>query len=84
MYLPKYWATTHQILILAELGCRPTSEIQKGLEQVFRFQRHSGRFLTKLPKTEKGRSSKIADGCCLDSNILYYMVRFGYLGDPMV
>jgi len=84
MYLPKYRATTHQLLILSELGCRPTPEIRSGLEQVFRFQRYSGHFLTKLPKTEKGRASKITDGCCLDGNILFYMNRFGYLDDPRV
>ena len=84
MYLPKYRATTHQLLILSELGCRLTPGIRKGLEQMFRFQRYSGHFWTKLPKTERGRASKITDGCCLDGNILYYMLRFGYLGDPRV
>ena len=84
MYLPKYTATTHQLLILSEFGCRLTPEIENALEQVFRFQRLSGHFLTKLPKTEKGRASKIADGCCLVGNILGYMVRFGYYEDPRV
>ena len=29
MYLPKYKATTHQLLILSEYGCRRTPEIEK-------------------------------------------------------
>jgi len=84
MYLPKYKATTHQLLILSELGCKRISKIEKAVEQVFRFQRLSGHFLTKLPKTEKGRASKIIDHCCLDGNNLSYMLQFGYLEDIRV
>ena len=82
MYLPKYKATTHSLLILAELGAKRTPAIEKGLEHVFEFQRDSGHFLTKLPKTAKGRASVVKDGCCLDANVLYYMAHFGYLDDP--
>jgi hypothetical protein len=81
-YLPKYTATTHQLLILAELGAKRTPEIEQALEHVYRFQRNSGHFLTKLPKTEKGKNSIVKDGCCIDGNILYYLVHFGYLEDP--
>jgi len=84
MYLPKYRATTHSLLILAELGARRTPAIERGLEHIFEFQRDSGHFLTQLPKTAKGRASVVKDGCCLDANILYYMSHFGYLGDPRV
>ena len=61
MYLPKYTATTHQLLILAEHGATRTPEIERGIEQVYRFQRNSGHFLTKLPKSEKGRNSVVKD-----------------------
>ena len=84
MYLPKYRATTHSLLILAELGARRTPAIERGLEHVFEFQRDSGHFLTNLPKTAKGRASVVKDGCCLDANVLYYMAHFGYLGNPQV
>jgi len=84
MYLPKYRATTHSLLILAELGAKRTPAIERGIEHIFSFQRDSGHFLTEMPKTERGRSSTVKDGCCLDGNILYYMVHFGYLGDPRV
>lgn len=82
LYLPKYKATTHQLLILAEHGARKTHEIEKAIEHVYRFQRNSGHFLTLLPKTEKGKNSIVKDGCCYDGNILHYLVHFGYLDDP--
>jgi hypothetical protein len=84
MYLPKYTASTHSLLILAELGARRTPEIERGLEHIFAFQRDSGHFLTEIPKTNRGRASVVKDGCCLDANVLYYMVHFGYIDDPRV
>jgi len=82
MYLPKYTATTHSLLILAELGARRTPAVERGIEHMFRFQRDSGHFLINLPKGRRGRASRVRDGCCLDANILYYLNHFGYLGDP--
>lgn len=54
MYLPKYTATTHSLLILAELGAKRIPPIERGMEHVFRFQRESGHFLTELPMSEGG------------------------------
>jgi hypothetical protein len=82
MYLPKYTATTHQLLILAELGATRTPIIDKAIEQVYRFQRNSGHFLKELPKSEKGKDSVVKDGCCFDGNVLFYLNHFGYLKDP--
>jgi hypothetical protein len=82
MYNPKYKATTHNLLILAELGTKRVQEIEKVIEHLFLFQRDSGHFLIKMPKTEKGRASVVKDGCCIDGNILYYLIHFGYLSDP--
>lgn len=82
MYLPKYKATTHQLLMLAELGATKTPMIEKAIEQVYRFQRNSGHFLTELPKSEKGQDSVVKDGCCFDGNVLFYLNHFGYLDDP--
>ena len=84
MYFPKYQSSTHNMLILAELGAKRNPAIGRGIENIFRFQRLSGHFLTNIPKTEKGRASIVKDGCCLDGNILYYMIHFGYLDDPRV
>lgn len=81
MYNPKYTATTHTLLILAELGAKRVPEIEKAIEHLFMFQRDSGHVLTNLPKTEKGKASIVKDGCCLDGNILYYLIHFGYLSD---
>jgi hypothetical protein len=82
MYNPKYTATTHSLRILAELGAKRTPEMERGVEQIFRFQRDSGHFLVVLPATEKGRASTVNDGCCIDGNILHYLIHFGYLDDP--
>jgi hypothetical protein len=81
MYLPKYTATTHSLLILAELGAKRTPKIELGIEHIFRFQRESGHFLPNLPMTEKGKASSVKDGCCFDGNTLYYLIHFGYLDD---
>jgi hypothetical protein len=81
MYLPKYTATTHSLLILAELGAKRTPTIERAVEHIFRFQRISGHFLINLPATEKGKASSSKDGCCIDGNILYYLIHFGYLDD---
>ncbi len=81
MYNPKYKATTHCLLILAELGAKRTQSIENGIEHIFKFQRNSGHFLTSMPKTVKGYASKITDGCCLDANILFYLNHFNYIDD---
>ncbi|TFG27409.1 nitrogen fixation protein NifH [Candidatus Thorarchaeota archaeon] len=81
MYLPKYTTTTHNLLILAELGAKRTPQIEKALEYIFLFQRDSGHFLTERPRTDKGRASEVKDGCCFDGNILFYLNHFGYLSD---
>ena len=82
MYLPKYRATTHQLLILAELGATRTPMIEKAIEHIYQFQRNSGHFLTKLPRSEKGKASIVKDGCCFDGNVLYYLNHFGYIEEP--
>ena len=38
MYLPKYRATTHNLLILAELGAKRIPEIEKAVEHI--YERH--------------------------------------------
>lgn len=81
IYLPKYTATTHSLLILAELGAKKTPEIEKGIEFVYRSQRDSGHFLVDIPQTKKGKNSSVKDGCCIDGNILTYLIHFGYFDD---
>lgn len=61
LYLPKYRATTNTLLVLAEIGAKINPSIQKGLEHVFRFQLNSGHMRTIMPKTERGRNSKLTD-----------------------
>jgi hypothetical protein len=81
IYNPKYIATTHDLLILAELGAKPSERIRRSIEHVFRFQLNSGHFTMNMPKTERGYNSTVNDGCCYDGNILYYLIHFGYLKD---
>jgi hypothetical protein len=82
IYSHKYKATTHTLLILAELGVPRLPTIERGIEHLFKFQLNSGHFSTALPKTSRGYASQISDTCCLDANILYYLAHFGYLDDP--
>ena len=81
MYNPKYRATTHSLLVLAELGAERTPGIERGIENIYLFQRNSGHFFIGKPKTERGYASKVTDGCCLDANVLYYLNHFGYIDD---
>jgi hypothetical protein len=78
MYLPKYTASTHQLLILAELGAKSSPSIESAINHIFRFQRDSGHFWIDIPKTTKGRASKAIDGCCVDGNVLFYLNHFGF------
>jgi hypothetical protein len=84
IYLPKYQASTHSLLILAELGCQRIPAIERGIEQIFTCQQYSGHFRPEQPKTERAKASTLSDGVCIDANILYYMIHFGYLEDPRV
>ncbi len=83
-YIKKYTATTHQLLILAELGAKLTPAIERGINHLFEFQLDSGHFATILPKTARGRASQASDMVCFDANILYYLINFGFLDDPRV
>jgi len=84
IYIPKYTATTHSLLILAELGAKRTPAIERGMEHLFKSQLDSGHFAFIQPKTKKGYASVVADGGCLTGNVLYYAIHFGYLDDPRI
>ncbi len=84
MYLKKYTATTHSLLVLAELGVKRTPAIERAIEHLFHFQLDSGHFVSQAPKTARGRASPIRDSCCMDANILYYLTHFEYLDHPRV
>ena len=81
IYAHKYKATSHTLLILAELGTPRIPVLEKAIEHLFTFQLDSGHFTTALPKTPRGYASQVSDTCCLDANILFSLTHFGYLLD---
>jgi hypothetical protein len=81
-YLPKYRATYHQLLILAELGASPCEKVRKAIEFMFTHcQYESGHFSFVVIKSERGKKSLLTDGACLTGNILRPLIHFGYLKD---
>ena len=81
-YLPKYRATYHQLLILAELGTPRVNSIEKAIETMFdHYQYESGHFSMNRIKTDRGKRSTLRDGACLTGNIVGALIHFGYLHD---
>jgi hypothetical protein len=71
LYLPKYRATSHQLLILSELGASLCTKIENAIKIICEtYQYDSGRFSMKMIKTERGRKSTPIDGACLTGNIV--------------
>lgn len=81
-YLPKYRATYHQLLILAELGTPRVDSIGNAIENMFdHYQYESGHFSMNRIKTERGKRSTLRDVTCLTGNIVGTLIHFGYLRD---
>ena len=78
----KYQGTAWQIMILSELGADPTDErIQRGCEYLLSHSIASnGGFAASNTKSAKP-SSVIH---CLNGNLLYALIRLGFLGDSRV
>ncbi|MBU7031255.1 MAG: nitrogen fixation protein NifH, partial [Theionarchaea archaeon] len=81
-YLPKYRATYHQLLILAELGTPRVNSIEEVIETMFdHHQYESGHFSMNRIKTDRGKRSMLRDGACLTGNMVGALIRLGYLHD---
>lgn len=83
VYLPKYKATVWTLSILAELGANGKDErIMKTCEYILNNSQHreSGAF---SPYSDKDSGSPYIIPC-LTGNMLYSLIRFGYLDDPRV
>jgi len=85
-YKPKYKGTVWQLLILAELGADGKNEsIRKACEFILEnSQDHesSGFSVNSSVKTDGGMHSMVLP--CLTGNMIWSLIRFGYLEDPRV
>jgi len=85
-YTPKYKGTAWQLVILAELGADERDErIRRACEFILANSqnRESGGFSTwPSAKTGGGRHGGVIP--CLTGNMVWSLIRFGYLEDPRV
>jgi hypothetical protein len=85
-YTAKYKGTVWQLIILAELGAHGQDErVKKACEFILETsqERKSGGFSAWLSvKVGGGRYSGVLP--CLTGNMVWSLIRLGYLGDPRV
>jgi len=85
-YTAKYKGTVWQLIILAELGADESDEcIKKACEFILQNSQNleSGAFsLWRSARTGGGRSSGVIP--CLTGNMIWSLIRFGYLEDSRV
>jgi hypothetical protein len=85
-YTTKYKGTVWQLIILAELCADPTDDrIRNACEFMLKNSQHleSGGFsMAHSAKLGGGRESGVIP--CLSGNIVYSLIKLGYLADPRV
>ena len=85
-YTAKYKGTVWQLIILAEHGADGTdSRVKKACEFLLENSQHHeshGFSIAKAEKTGGGRQSGVIP--CLTGNIVWSLIRLGYLDDPRV
>ncbi len=85
-YTAKYKGTIWQLLILAELGADPTDErVKEACEFILENSQHSDSGGFAMARSERmggGRESSVIP--CLTGNMVYSLIRLGYLNDPRV
>ena len=84
-YTAKYKGTAWQLIILAELGADGKDErVRAACEFILENSqdRESGGFSYHSAKTGGGQRSGVIP--CLTGNMVWSMIRIGYLGDPRV
>jgi hypothetical protein len=84
-YTAKYKGTVWQLIILAEFGADSENEnIRKACEFILdkAQERESGGFSFRYGKKGGGTRSTVIP--CLTGNMLWSLIRFGYLDDPRV
>jgi hypothetical protein len=84
-YTTKYKGTVWQLIILAELGADKEDEhIKSACEFILENsqERESGGFSIRDSKTGGGARSGVIP--CLTGNMVWSLIKFGYLNDPRV
>jgi hypothetical protein len=84
-YTAKYRGTVWQLIVLAELGAEGKDErIRKTYEFILENSqdRESGGFSDSKSKTGGGSHDKVLP--CLTGNMVWSLIKFGFLNDPRV
>ena len=85
-YTAKYKGTVWQLIILAELAADPAdSQVKKACEFMLQNSQHHeshGFAMATATKTGGGRQSEVIP--CLTGNMVYSLIKLGYLNDPRV
>ncbi len=85
-YTAKYKGTVWQLIILAELGADPAdSRVKKACQFILENSQHHeshGFSMAHAEKTGGGRQSGVIP--CLTGNMVYSLIRLGYLDDPRI
>lgn len=81
-YTYKYKGLVWSLITLAELGAEATPHIKEQCEFLFdkSQERQDGGFSQNMAAKEGGRISEVIP--CLTGNMVWSLIRFGYLDDP--
>lgn len=82
-YTDKYRGLVWSLIVLAEMGAQRTEEIAAQCEYLFINSQETadgGFSMHTAAKMGGGRSTEVIP--CLTGNMIWSLIRFGYLGDP--
>ncbi len=82
-YTYKYKGLVWTLIVLAELGASPNEQIQEQCEYILNNaqEREDGGFsMHEAMKSGGGRKTEVIP--CLSGNMVWSLIRFGYLDDP--
>lgn len=86
LYTAKYKGTVWQLITLAELGADPANDrVKTACEFILQNSQHKeshGFSMAKAEKTGGGRQSGVIP--CLTGNMVFSLIRLGYLDDPRI
>ena len=82
-YTYKYKGLVWSLITLAELGADASPQIKEQCEYIFKYSQetqHGGFSQNTAVKTGGGRISEVIP--CLTGNMVWSLIRFGYIDDP--